>query len=116
MRMTAPAVVAGWGLANGLLVALLAGMGGSAVVIAIYGCAVALIGVIAVAVVISRRRRASRPRTADPPAASALLVATAALLAALGLAFGWWTAFLAVPLLVAAVIYEGYEYRKRAER
>ena len=114
MRMTAPVVVAGWGAANGLLTALLAGMGGSAVVVGIYGGAVTLIEVIAVSVLISRRRRASAPRTADPPAASAILVAAAALLAGIGLAFGWWTALLALPLLVAAVIYEGYEYRKRA--
>lgn len=111
--MSAPLVVAGWGGAIGLLTALLAGMGGSAVVVGIFGGAVAITEVMAVSVLISRRRRRTPPPGLDPPAAGAIMIAAAALLAWIGLAFGFWTALLAIPLLIGAVIYEAYVYRKR---
>jgi uncharacterized membrane protein len=113
VKLTAPLVVAGWGGAIGLLTALLAGMGGSAVVVGIFGGAVAITEVMAVSVLMSRRRRPARPPGLDPPTAGAFMVAAAAFLALIGLAFGFWTALLAIPLLVGAVIYEAYVYRKR---
>lgn len=114
MRLTAVMVVAGWGAANGLLTALLAGMGGSAVVVAIYGAAVFLVEVVAVAVLLSRRRRPSGLPALNPPVGSAVLLAAAVTLAGLGLPFGWWLTILAIPMFVAAAVYETYEYRRRA--
>ena len=114
MPISGPLVVAAWGAANGLLTALLAGMGGSAVVLIIYGAAVVLVELVAAAAAIARRRGPAGPGRRQPGGGTAVLLAVGALLAGLGLAFGWWITIVSVPVFVAAVIQEVYTLRKLA--
>ena len=111
---SAPVVVAIWGLMNALMVALLlgfvsAGLGGSMVVVEVYGAATGLVFLLAVLVWLARRRhRQAMQRGLRLPRrpASALLLALAFALLWLGLAFGMWLPILAFLPLSAAVMME----------
>ena len=111
---SAPVVVAIWGLMNALMVALLAGfisagLGGSMVVVEVYGAATGLVFLLAVLVWLARRRRRQamqRGLRLPPRPASALMLALAFALLWLGLAFGMWLPILAFLPLSAAVIME----------
>lgn len=111
---SAPVVVAIWGLMNALMAALLlgfvsAGLGGSMVVVEIYGAAAALVFLLAVLVWLARRRRREameRGLRLPPRPASALMLALAFALLWLGLPFGMWLPILAFLPFSAAVMME----------
>jgi hypothetical protein len=119
MRVSAPLVVAGWGAANGLLTALLAGMGGTGTPsgvtpVGIYAGAVVIVEAIAVAVLASRRRRGAAPIPDEAPGgATMLFLAIGVLLFGLGLAFGWWVTMLSAGAFAAAAATEVYAARKQ---
>lgn len=105
MRVGAALVVAGWGVFNGLLVAMLAGFGEQAAAVALYGGAAVLVEVIAVVVWVGTRRRRllrnpARPAWHPANGDSVVILAIAILIAALGLAFYPYLALAAVPLLI----------------
>jgi hypothetical protein len=107
-------VVAIWGAANGLLTALLAGMGGTAVVLWIYGGAVSLTELVAAAAFIAGRLRPTGPPPRQPlGGGTALLFALGAALSGFGLAFGWWILLVAVPVFLLAAINEVYLARRK---
>ncbi|MEU0007301.1 hypothetical protein ABZ079_24230 [Streptomyces sp. NPDC006314] len=100
------AVVAGWGLLNGVLLAVLAVYGESAMVYWLWGGVVLVLELAALAVLSSSRTAPDqhvryhvpdRGAGAVPPAAIGLL------LVALCFVYGRWLLFVAVPLLVLAV-------------
>jgi hypothetical protein len=111
---SAPAVVALWGLMNALMVALLlgfvsAGLGGSMVVVEVYGAATGLVFVLAGLTWLARRRRRQpmeRGLRLPPRPASAVLLALAFMLLWLGLAFGVWLPILAFLPFSGAVMME----------
>lgn len=114
-HVSGPLVVAGWGALNALLTALLAGMGGTAVPLTIYGAAVILVELVAAAAALSRRWRPAGPaRRAPPGGATALLLAIGAAVAGLGLAFGWWVTILSVPAFIGAAVNEAYIWHSRS--
>jgi hypothetical protein len=103
MRFSAPAVVAGWGLMNVVFVAMLAGFGEQAAAIALYASVAAVVQIFALGVWIGARRRARRRtwrRAADGD--SVLILAAGVLVAGLGLAFAWYLALLAIPIIALA--------------
>lgn len=102
----AAGVVAGWGAINAVLVAMLAGFAGLSVPLLIYGCATALVGLVALGVFLAGRFSAE-PRRPRPHACAVPLLGTAALLGGLGLAFGWWLAPIAAVVLVLAAVSAG---------
>jgi hypothetical protein len=104
VKVSAPLVVAGWGVLNGVLVAVLAGFGEEPAVLALYGSAAGLVEIIALVVWAGtrrwRRRRVWR-RAANGD--SVLILAAGILAAALGWAFAWWFALVAIPVLILAL-------------
>ena len=101
-RLSAPLVVALWGCANLGLWLILVGFGAWTAVLAIFGCAVAVIFLVAFVVWRSVQRRPEptwrRPRNAD----SSLIFAASILVAGLAWAFYWELApVAAIPLLLA---------------
>lgn len=110
---SAPAVVAAWAAMNALMATMLAGfvaagLGGSMFVAEVYGGSATLVFLLAVTVMLARRRR-SRPgrgyRLPGRPAAVALLAVTGALLW-LGLPFGLWVMIMAAVPFTAALVME----------
>ena len=111
MRPSAALVVAVWGIINGLLVAMLAGFGEQGAVVALYGGAAALVGIIAIAVWAGTRRRRHLANPARPVwhaanGDSVVILAIGILIAALGLAFYPYLALAAVPLLILSAARE----------
>lgn len=111
MRPSGPVVVAAWGALNGALVILLAALGGDVFVLALYGAVVGLIEIIALVVLLSRRR--SRRRDAGgrpwrmPVHGDSVLIAGAGVAAAAICAiFVRWLALVAVPVFIAAALRE----------
>ena len=111
MKVSAPLVVAGWGVLNGAWVALLAGMGEGAFALETYGSATALVMIIAGVVLVSRRRSRRREAGRRPwrraPHGDSILIAGAGLaLAAVCAVFARWAALIAIPPLIAAALRE----------
>jgi hypothetical protein len=114
-RLSSPlAVVALWAAMNALMAAMLAGfvgagLGGSMFVAEVYGGSSGLIFLLAMLVLLTRRRRlqpAERGyRLPRRPAVAVLLAVTGALLW-LGLPFGIWVPMLAAVPFTAAVLME----------
>jgi uncharacterized protein (TIGR03382 family) len=114
-RLSSPlAVVALWAAMNALMAAMLAGfvgagLGGSMFVAEVYGGSSALVFLLALLVLLARRRRlqpAERGyRLPRRPAVAVLLAVTGALLW-LGLPFGIWVPMLAAVPFTAAVLME----------
>ncbi|GAA2483554.1 hypothetical protein [Streptomyces longisporus] len=99
------AVMAGWGLANGVLAAVLAIYHEALTAVLLYVGAVILIEAAALAVLISSRRGTREQTNYRVPYAGGAAVLPAAVgltLAALSLAYGPWMLSLAVPLLAVA--------------
>ena len=99
------AVVAGWGLANGVLAAVLVIYQEALTAILLYAGAVVLIEAAALAVLVSTRRGTREQTDYRVPFAGGAAVLPAALgltLAALSLAYGPWMLSLAIPLLAVA--------------
>ncbi|MHB1593167.1 MAG: hypothetical protein ACYCO9_18775 [Streptosporangiaceae bacterium] len=114
-HVNAPLVVAAWGAANGLLTALLAGMGGYPVELAIYGVAVIVAESVAIAVLISRRRWPGGPPRRQPPGgATSVLLAVGTLVLGLGLAFGFWLSVCSAAIFVLAATSEVYQVHRRS--
>lgn len=114
--LTGTTVVLLWGAFNAILAAVLAGftaaglVGGAgpagALSFVLYGAATT--GVFAIALVVwagKHRRGGSR---VPPRPVAAVLLAVAVAVAWLGLPFGAWPAFLALPALLAAIVCELY--------
>ena len=100
-------VVAFWGLLNGALVAILAGFGEQVTVVIIYASAAALVEVIAVAVWLGARRERGRRRWPQAPNGDSVLIFTAGvLIMALGIAFYWYVALVALLPFTLGVIRE----------
>ncbi|WP_225813606.1 hypothetical protein [Streptomyces spinosus] len=100
------ALVAGWGLFNGLLAAVLVIYHGHLIAVMLYVGAVVLIGLAAVAVLVSARRNPQGQvdqRLAVRGAATLPLMAVGLTLALLTLVYGPWMLSLSVPLLLVAV-------------
>lgn len=107
MRVSAPAVVAGWGALNAALAATLAGFGEQGAAIALYGSVSALVMIIALVTRGgARRRQGRRTWRAVPAGDSVLVLAAGILVAALGLAFNWYLGLLGVPLFALAALRE----------
>ena len=112
--LTATTVVLIWGAFNAMLAATLAGftasgfVGGAgpagALAFSVYAASTTLVFLIALVVWAGKRRRAGLRLPPRPGAAVLLAVAVA--VSWLGLALGPWTALLAAPALVAAVVLE----------
>lgn len=112
--LSSPAtVVVLWAAMNALMAAMLAGfvaagLGGSMFVAEVYGGSAALVFLLALAVLLARRRRlqpAERGYRLPRLLVAVLLAATGALLW-LGLPFGIWVPMLAVVPFTAAVLME----------
>lgn len=104
-RHPAFAVVAGWGLLNGILCALLVVYGESSFTVALYGSVVALIEAAALAALASSVSGAEEHTCyRRPPGGGApvLLLAAAAGVTGLAFVFSFWLLAIAVPLLAAA--------------
>ncbi|MBL1082577.1 hypothetical protein JK359_11390 [Streptomyces actinomycinicus] len=98
-------VVAGWGLLNGLLLAVLAVYGESTLVYWLWGAVVLLLELAALVVLSSSRSAPDqhvRYRVPDRGAGAVLPTAIGLLLVALCFVYGRWLLFVAVPLLVLA--------------
>lgn len=111
MRISAALVVAGWGIINGLLVAMLAGFGEETAVVILYGGAAALVEIIAIVVWAGTRRRRHLANPARPVwhaanGDSVVILAIGILVAALGIAFYPYLALAAVPLLLLFITRE----------
>ena len=104
-RVSAPVVVAFWGLLNAALVATLAGFGEQVTVVIIYASAAALVEIIAAVVWLGVRRERHRSRWPQAPNGDSVLIFIAGvLIMALGLAFYWYLAIIAVlPFTLVAV-------------
>jgi len=104
-RASAPVVVAAWGLLNAALVVMLAGFGEQVTVIIIYASAAALVEIIAAVVWLGVRRERRRSRWPQAPNGDSVLIFIAGVaILALGLAFYWYLAIIAVlPFTLAAV-------------
>lgn len=99
------AVMAGWGLANGVLAAVLVIYREALTAILLYVGAVVLIEVAALVVLVSSRRGTREQADYRVPHAGGAAVLPAAVgltLAALSLAYGPWMLSLAIPLLLVA--------------
>ncbi|HZU80964.1 MAG TPA: hypothetical protein VE991_13685 [Acidimicrobiales bacterium] len=100
-----PAVVLAWGLVNAALLLILAGFGGSAMELWLYGGACGLVGLFAAAAFVSSRRHPLPVRryrvVPETEAAAALAVACA--FGGLTLVFGLWFVPLVVPPFAVAV-------------
>ncbi|WP_413811068.1 hypothetical protein [Streptomyces sp. OE57] len=99
-------VVAGWGLLNGVLLAVLAVYGESAMVFWLWGGVVVLLELAAVAVLASSRLGPDqhvRYRVPDRAASAVVPAAFGFLLVALAFVYGAWLLALAGPLLLVAV-------------
>lgn len=96
-KVSAPVVVAFWGLLNAALVAILAGFGEQVTVVIIYASAAALVEIIAVAVWLGTRQERGRSRWPQSPNGDNVLIFTAGvLIVALGIAFYWYVALVAL--------------------
>ncbi|MFR0357340.1 hypothetical protein [Streptomyces sediminimaris] len=105
------AVMAGWGLFNGVLAAVLAIYHGHIIPLMLYVGAVVLIEVASVAVLASARRHPDGQvphRLAWRGAVALPLMAVGFTLALLTLAYGPWMLSLAVPLLLVAFVVAGH--------
>lgn len=99
------AVMAGWGLFNGVLAAVLVVYHAHLIAVLLYAGAVVLIELAAVPVLLSaRRHRPGRGRQNLPVqgAVALPLIAVGLTLAGLTLAYGPWMLSLAIPLLLVA--------------
>ncbi|QLJ02130.1 hypothetical protein HZZ00_14530 [Streptomyces sp. NEAU-sy36] len=117
-RQLPAAVVAGWGLLNGLLLAVLAVYGESAMVYWLWGSVVLLLQLAALAVLLSSRASPDqhvRYRVPDRGAGAVLPAAIGLLLVALCFVYGRWLLVVAVPLLAvaAALLVRGTTARER---
>jgi hypothetical protein len=109
-------VVLFWGVLNTLLAAVLAGFTASgtvggpgpagALAFIIYAASATLVFLIALVFWAGRRRR--RGVRQPPRPAVAVLLATGVAMAWTGLAVGEWAAYLAVPVVLAALVLEFY--------
>lgn len=104
-RVSAPVVVAFWGLINAALVAALAGFDEQVTVIIIYASAAALVEIIAAMVWLGARRERGRSQWPQAPNGDSVLIFIAGVaIMALGIAFYWYLALIAVlPFTLAAV-------------
>jgi hypothetical protein len=117
-RHLSAVVVAGWGLLNGVLLAVLAVYGESALVFWMWGGVVLLLELAAVAVLVSSRTAPEehvRYRVPDRGAGAVLPAAAGLLLVALCFVYGRWLLAVAVPLLAvsAALAVRGTTARER---
>lgn len=104
MKVSAPLVVAGWGVLNGALAAVLAGFSEQPAVLILYGSAAGLVEIIALVVWAGTRRRRRRRVWRRAPSGDSVLILAAGILAAtLGWAFAWWFALIGIPVLVLAL-------------
>ncbi|WP_225840216.1 hypothetical protein [Streptomyces sp. NK08204] len=104
-RYLAFVVVAGWGALNGLLLVVLAIYGERSLAYWLWGGAVTLLELAAVAVLLSSRRGPEQHVAYRVPvrgSAAALPAAVGCLLAGLALVYGYWLFALAGPLLAVA--------------
>jgi hypothetical protein len=95
-------VVAGWGALNGLLLAVLGVYGESTLVFWLWGGAVAVLEVAALAVLASSRRgpeQHTRYRVPRGGGGAVLVAALGTVLAGLGFVYGWWLLGVALPAL-----------------
>jgi hypothetical protein len=111
MKPSAALVVAGWGVVNGLLVAMLAGFGEQVAAVALYASVAVAVEVIAAVVWAGTRRRRHLPNPARPAwhaanGDSVVIAAIGILIAALALAFYPYLALAAVPPLILAATRE----------
>ena len=114
--LSGTSVVLIWGAFNTILAAVLAGftasgtVGGAgpagALAFIIYAASATLVFLIALTVWAGRRR--SRGLNEPPRPGSALLLAAGVAIAWTGLAVGPWAAYLAAPVLLAALVFEFY--------
>ncbi|MBO0713179.1 MAG: hypothetical protein J2O39_00310 [Acidimicrobiales bacterium] len=104
--MSAPLVVAGWGAFNTALLVILAGYGGEAMVLWLYGGAVGLTMLFAAGVAASALRRPARlrPRLLPNHGEVGLVTAGGLLAVGLGLTFGPWFYPVAVGFLFFAAL------------
>lgn len=105
-RHPAYLVVAGWGLANGVLFVVLVIYGESSFVLWLFGAVAAFLELVAMVVLISSRRGPQEHMHYNLPAgggAAAFPAAVSIGLAALGFVYGFWLLALAVPLLAVAI-------------
>ncbi|GEC05351.1 hypothetical protein SSP24_30060 [Streptomyces spinoverrucosus] len=99
-------VVAGWGALNGVLLAVLAVYGESSMVFWLWGGAVVLLALVALAVLAACRSGPDqhvRYRVPDRGAGAVVPAAFGLLLVALAFVYGLWLLALAGPLLLVAV-------------
>ncbi|WP_306187323.1 MULTISPECIES: hypothetical protein [unclassified Streptomyces] len=98
------AVMAAWGVFNGLLAAVLAVYRGHLIALMLYVGAVVLVEIAAVPVLLSARRADGQERHRLPVrgAVAVPLMAVGLTLAGLTLAYGPWMLSLAVPLLLVS--------------
>ncbi|MEV8565466.1 hypothetical protein AB0436_07735 [Streptomyces sp. NPDC051322] len=100
-------VVAGWGLLNGILLAVLAIYGESSLVYWLWGGVVVLIELAALAVLLSSLTGPEQHRRYRLPAkgeAAALPTALGAAIVGLSFIYGFWLIALAAPLLALALV------------
>ncbi len=104
-QLRAPLVVAGWAIVDGVLVLGLFASGGISFEFGVFAGGVLLALVFGAALAVSTRRHPDRERAFAVPAGSGagLLGAIGALFAGLGLIFGWWFGFLALPCVAGAL-------------
>ncbi|WP_199572659.1 hypothetical protein [Streptomyces murinus] len=106
-RHLSAAVVAGWGLLNGLLLAVLAVYGESALVYWLWGSVVLILQLAALTVLLSSRLGPDqhvRYRVPNRGAGAVLPTAIGLLLVALCFVYGRWLLVVAVPLLAVAAV------------
>jgi peptidoglycan/LPS O-acetylase OafA/YrhL len=114
-RRSGALVPAGWAAYNGLWLALLAGLGGNATVLWLYGGATAIAELFAGAVVISGWRHPLEPRRhlLARHGEASLLGALGVAFAGLGVVFGAWFYPMAAVLLAFAVSLAAMDVRDR---
>jgi hypothetical protein len=115
MRAKAAATVAAWAGANAVLAGLLSALGGRGPALLVYAAATVLAGLVAAAVLLSRRFTGQRSWTEPDGAGGVIFFAAAALAAGMALAYGWWLLILTAIAAAAGVLREiaGHRARQR---
>lgn len=109
-------VVAGWGLANGILLTVLALYGESDFTRYLYGSVFVLIELVALTVWLAGRRGPDQHTRYRRPAGGGGVVlpaAAGAFLVGLSFVYGWWMTAVAVPVWIVAAVLGVIHHRRR---